>query len=213
MGQNLIWQYYYPGKHGALQRGHQICVDAMCAYAAMVGADHQFHDYKPKMTDNPYYEVFAIFSEEYDDYDTILAVDADIIPAIGLTENIFDWSGNWATRDIDHWKQKRATRMPVYDSIGGNGGVYKFTRKERQRMRPYLSEVFKTNQMDRHGQDEYGMHVLLHYAGMIGEPLDVRWNERWVKKNPNAFFHHCQGQGDLMPRLEELKNEGLCNYN
>ena len=88
---NLIYQYWLGNPGIAVQHG----VENMKAYAARIGAEHEFQKnptWAKQKCDYPqYYNAFApIWEDRFSEYDKILFVDTDVFAVDGLNENIFD---------------------------------------------------------------------------------------------------------------------------
>lgn len=178
----------------------RISWDQMREYAQRVGAVYQLligTPFDPRLSN--YAQKLALFDEQFDDYDTVVMVDSDEIPAKGLTKDLFTVEGNG-------WHQARSHRrvchyFPTLTSPHvpfWGGAVYRFERELRQQLRPFLRhpEAWKFDVNITYGYDEGILHRAAVLAGLQStSPHQYYFGKVWCQDNdePNpemaCFFH------------------------
>ena len=185
--------------------------ESMKRYAARMGADYKFFTHHIwDDTFLPQFQCLWMFEEEQDEYDTIVFADADICVRIGVTDNIFEDEGhalNFAYRDAYRsWHKKakvRSPQIPCDESIPGfNGGIYKFTREERQQLRPHINEA---KELCRPGcfHDEMLLNVAMSRASFEPKIIAEKWN--WCFEYPQ-FPGRDIRNGNFIHIMHDKKN-------
>ena len=213
---NLLFQFWIgePKNNPVLRPSRE----SMRRYATRMGAEYKYFDHKFwDETFLPQFQCMWMFEEEQDKYDTIVSVDTDICVRIGVTENIFEAPGNalnFAYRDAyRQWHAKakvRSPQIPCDESIPGfNGGVYKFTREERQALRPHINEV---KELCRPGcfHDEMLLNVAMSRAGFKPVILEDKWNWRIElppQRDPKLgnFYHIMHDKKNIYKQFKKAR--------
>lgn len=181
---NLIYQYW----DGDLRSGVAASTKNMAEYAERIGADHKFfHNqewYKGKIKGNYKYwgSLHPVLTEEFDEYDNVLFLDADIFAVDGLEENVFDGFDadlGMCTEPFQP-KQRVITR--------GN-----ITSKQDEKWAKMVKRKYNLT-MPRN-EDNL---LKVYNTGFIMYSREGRMKARKLFVNPNQYITECQSAG-LIP--------------
>lgn len=141
---------HWSGNLGELEK---LSTENIKAYADFCGADYRL--LKGSVLDArlaPQSQKVYAFNEEFDEYDIVVMMDADMFTRKGMTKNIFtDEKGIGRHYKVQpHLVQSLARRYPLlgdanYPYIGGS--IYRLEREIRQKLRPHfhLNEMIQFN--------------------------------------------------------------------
>jgi len=156
---NLILQHY----SGDIDPLARLSIENIEEYA-----DLNWNDYKLlrgpvfNASLSPQCQKLAILDEQFDDYDNVVMLDADMFAR--TSKNIFDATGMGRHTKIQAKLLSRISyRYPDFankDAPYWGGAVYKFDRKTRQKLRAVIPDIGKLIEMDRMLRDESIMHYL-----------------------------------------------------
>lgn len=189
----------------------------MRAYANRMGADYRMltgFPLDPRLT-APCQKVYMLWPE-FDAYDVVCMVDADMFAAKGLGEDVFERTGVGWYHDGSHPRACR--KNPKLTSMKApfwGGAIYVTRRALRERLRDEydFAEAVEFNDRGR-TEDEGIMHRLAMRAGLEHGPLwyfDKRWCYGNCEPNPGqaAFIHVRQRPGTRVENIAELRRRGL----
>ena len=151
-------------------------------YAIRCEADYQLlrgNVFHPKLTAPC--QKLVMLTEQFDEYDIVVMLDADMFTRRGMTGNIFTVPGIGMTTDFQKsLLVNMKKRFPTFVNLNypyWGGAIWKLTRKQRQTLRKHISEkdllVFNGNY-----EDEGIMHRLATLSNMK-EPNALPGGNSW----------------------------------
>ena len=214
-GVSLIYQYY----EGEMSYVIKKCTEAMRRYAERIGSEYRLERRPLHISlpaSNPYIRALdGFYNDKFDRFSNVVVVDADVHPRRNLDLSVFDVSGHMAYHEpteYNRWKRKRSTRgIPVFQRIGGNGGIYKLTQLERKKVKEVLLEAIKMQEKyySANHHEEYIMHCAFELADIHGEDMGMEWNYTHRSKDytpiENAKFFHLIYNGTKEDSYEAVK--------
>jgi len=211
---NLMMQHY----NGTMKELELKSMANIQAYAKLIGAEYKLIEGKPfdENLANETQKVHMIH-EEFDEWDNICMVDIDKFTPVGMTDNVFDWSGIGLYEPIQQGLHRTlARRFPHLCSVESpywGGAIYKMSRKVRRALRVGL-DGNRDWTYTHPFVDEGVMSTLAFRAGFKtnapGMIIDKRWCQCSYLPNPqNAKFIHIRTkitpQGPKRTKLENYK--------
>lgn len=175
---NIILQHW----QGPMNELVEKSTESMKAYADSIGADYEFIRgvvFMPRIAHklDPPCQKLVYLDEKYDEYDTVVMVDADMFVRDGCEANIFtDDSGIGRHTAIQTaLRQNLVGLYPEYGSVDApywGGSVFRLPREVRQMFRGALTEEIVMT-FSRRYHDEGVMHALANKLGMRHSDPDV----------------------------------------
>lgn len=163
---NIILQHW----SGELSGIAKLSVDNISEYAKRIGVEYRLlrgNLFHPGLT-APCQKLHML-SDEFDDYDMVVMLDADMFVRRGMTENVFtDTDGIGRHTDIQeilHGKLVKAgCGSPDHPYWGG--AIYRLDRELRQGLRAKIGDIELFNYNGAHFEDEGIMNLLAMKAGV-----------------------------------------------
>jgi len=192
---NIILQHW----SGAMNRLTELSVANMSRYADKIGADYRLlrGDLVNPSLSAPCQKIYML-DAEFDGYDMVVMVDADMFTRKGMTENVFtDVVGvgrHTKVQDELHVKLKRKHPGASLEHPYWGGSIYRLDRKIRQRLREGIVESEMIPYSGNY-EDEGIMNLLAKHAD-IGVQSDTylpdnHWNHGSFEDGVEgaAFIH------------------------
>lgn len=195
---------------------------AMSAYADSIGADYVMlrgARFDERLTAPC--QKLAMLSEEWDGYDDVCMVDADMFPRKGMTDDVFEIFGfgihhpSAHARVCRHLKKWTSPTAPFW-----GGAIYRLPRDARRILRAHYSyEWAKVFNSRGCGEDEGIMHRLAFLAGWqhSGHPVYFSQHWAWPSYDPRPDLgnfihvrHHNNGKPSTkMQEYGRLHAQGI----
>lgn len=167
---NLILQHW----SGEINGLTELSVENISRYAEKVGADYRLlrgNVFHPTLS-APCQKLHML-NEEFDEYDMVVMIDADMFVRKGMTENVFtDVTGIGRHTEIqDHLHRwlVRHTPLASKDHPYWGGAIYRLDRDLRKKLRAQIVESEMLQYNNRRCQDEGIMNRL---AALADLPID-----------------------------------------
>lgn len=199
-----------------------LSIASMRAYAAQIGAEYRLLTglcFEPRLS--PPCQKIAMLQPEFDAYEDVAMVDADMLARKGLEEDLFTVPGYGIYHPEAHRRILRnVPRLPSSVHAFWGGAVYRFPRDLRIRLREqYVFEEALPFNCRGNGVDEGIMHRLAVRAD-IGHTRDSYFGQEWAwasyDEHPERgkFIHirHHDGKGhrcDKMDVYRDLQQRGV----
>jgi len=210
---NIILQHW----SGDMNKLTELSVASMSQYAETVGADYRLlrgDVFNPSLS-APCQKLYML-DAEFDDYDMVVMVDADMFTRKGMTENVFtDVVGigrHTAIHNALHKKLKIKHKSASLKHPYWGGSIYRLDRELRQTLRAGIdeSEMLPYNE---NYMDEGIMNLLAKHANIqVGDGTylpDNHWNHGSFEKDvEGAAFIHIRmkmWRGDKLVRAPKLE--------
>ena len=208
---NIILQHW----SGHIDSLTQMSIDNIKEYSEFCGADYRLMTgdcFHPRLS-SPCQKV-VMLSEQFDEYDNVVMMDADMFTRTNLNKNIFNESGmgrHWGIQDkLVENLQRRFPLLgdPKYPYWGGS--IYKFDRETRKLLRSHL-EVHEFSQFDGNYEDEGILHRLAVRAKMPINENTYLERDRWNKSSfepdvEDSYIVHIRPKrvqgGPKYPKIE-----------
>lgn len=184
---NLILQHY----DGPMSEVAKLSTANIAKYAEKIGVEYKLIRGRPFMPKVQFHgkkaqtnQKLVVLSDQWDGYDDVVMLDADMFTVKGLKENIFDQKGIGICPD--HVQQNAWARMqnrfPQFSTgrhAYWSGSVYKLTKAQRKEMRRHMVP-FEIQQIGNTVfADEGIMHrlaMLADYECVSDNILDHKWS-------------------------------------
>lgn len=199
-----------------------LSTEAMADYSLRIGADYLFirgNQWDDRLS-APCNKLIML-SEDYDDYDDVSMVDADMFPVRSLTEDVFALDGFGIYHPEAHRRVLRhLPRLSSPRAAFWGGAIYRLPRSVRIALRREydFAEARRFNNRGN-GEDEGILHRLAMRAGIDHHPLSY-FGQEWAWASYAAdfttarFIHirHHNGKGKLVDKMtvhRDLKARGI----
>jgi len=211
---NIILQHW----NGPQDELTRLSLDNINTYAIHCSADHRVVTGDYLKGHSAPCQKLIMLSAEFDEYDNVVMMDADMFTRTGLTKNIFDEPGIGRHYGLQqNLRRNLCRKFPLlgderYPYWGGS--IYKLDRATRQRFRKLLVP-HETIQFSNNYEDEGIMHRL---AVLDRMPIDGntyldkdKWNKSSFEPDvADSYIVH------IRPRVhkgQSLKQPKIENYN
>lgn len=219
---NIILQHWI----GDIDELTALSVANIRAYADLIGSDHRLVTGTVLEGHTSPCQKLCMLSADYDEYDNVVMMDADMFTRTGLTKNIFEQSGIGRHYGIqDKLVVNLCRRFPLYGNVNHpywGGSIYKLERDIRIRFRNYMSSSSDmTIAFSGNYEDEGIMHAL---AVMDNMPIDDKCyleKDKWNKSSfetdvEDSYIVHIRPKkvqgGPKFPKIEnynDLREKGI----
>lgn len=194
-------------------------------YATQVGADYRLlrkYPFSKRLT--PPCQKLHMLAEEFDDYDVVVMLDADMFTPVGMAEDVFELKGvGWNHKSAHRRVMGCLPELTSAEAPFWGGAIYRLEHGLRRLLRAEIDDQemqqFTTRE---YSEDEGIMHRLAMRAGIPvkGAYIDQRWCQASFAPNPlgaaiihmrstvrnrpgypgngrdkTANFHHFKAQG------------------
>jgi|SRR6056300_59298 len=229
---NLIYQYW----DGDMRSGVEASVKNIKEYAKRIGVEHRF-EHNPRYfankmgTESKYYGAFRpIYDTDFDSYDNVLFLDADIFAVDGLEENLFDsftgeigmctepfqpkqrtiTTGQITTQRDEHWAQilKNIWNVDLPRTEEGllkvyNSGVVLYTKEARIKARKKFVDFNQyINTMRMSGTIQfYTLDQNYLHAMVFKGGFDLQE----LDNNWNSYIHYTSDKHNPTKRLNDCR--------
>jgi hypothetical protein len=165
---------------------------------------------------SPPMQKLFMLDKKFDEYDTVVMLDADMFTKSGLAENLLEQPGigvSGYTQRRLKWKHLRTFsglihwRYPYW-----NGSLWKLTLKQRQMFRRNINKVDLQKYSNGRLEDEGVMHQLARHSKFSGGvlPGGEKWamSSWWDNLEDGAMFHirpRVRKKGPKRSKLENLR--------
>lgn len=190
---NIILQHW----SGNINELTRLSRENISAYAKQVGADYEFVEgdvVDSRLASQS--QKLIMLNEKYDDYDTVLMVDADMFIRKGLTVNVFEQPGvglftNY-TAGVFLQLQRSFPNLSDRRYAYWGGAIYKLDRDLRKKLRVHMN-INEMVQFNNSFVDEGIMHRLANLAKVEPSIIDSRWCQCSYLPNPEkAYMIHIR---------------------
>lgn len=218
MAKNIILQHW-TGPLGELE---EISSNSIQQYAKFCGADYEL------ITGNVFRKHLSapcqkmiMLDKQFDEYDTVVMMDIDMVTRKGLDKNIFtDAKGIGRHYGIQPALVKKLHQRfpllgdPRYPYWGGS--IYRLDREVRQRLRKEIVES-EINQFHNNFEDEGIMHRLAVRCNMkVDENTYLEkdlWNRSSFEENVDeGYIIHIRKKMKNTPGRPSPKQDKILNY-
>lgn len=157
---NIILQHW----SGDLNEIAKRSVENISGYADKIGVEYRLLRgdlFRPGLT-APCQKLHML-SDEFDDYDMVVMLDADMFARRGMTENVFTDTGGIGRHTAIQEKLHRKLANAGFGSLGHpywGGAIYRLDRELRQKLRAKIDDVDLSNYNGAHFEDEGIMNLL-----------------------------------------------------
>jgi hypothetical protein len=211
--------------NGPMREMEKISVQSMKDYASYLGVEYRLlegHPFQRGLSSQ--LQKLAMFNEEFDEYDTTLMVDTDMVCVKDLKDDVFELPGiGMHTPYQTEIFQKYQVRIPHMSDkryAYWGGAIYKMSRELRQMLRAHISDDDLRQSHNYKFHDEFYTHRLAMLAKLPlePEPIPAEWCYCSYKPNPkSAKMIHVRprirfGQPQKAPKIDNynmLKEQGV----
>lgn len=148
---------------------------------------------------------------EFDEYEFVLMVDADMFAVKDLYENVFEVDGTGLfsefTRKVFLACQKRHPRHTSANHAYWGGAIYKLSRARRIALRQHIREA-DLLEFNESFHDEGIVHRLATLTGIKQDRMPDRWCHCSYRPNPEsaAMIHvRTKCEGGRRPKIENYR--------
>lgn len=225
---NLILQHY----DGPLSDIAKLSVSNIEKYAKQIGAEYKLIRGKPFMPQFNFQgkkaatnQKLVVLSSQWDDYDQVVMMDADMFTVKGLQESIFDAEGVGICPQhvIDNAWARMQQRFPQFSTgrhAYWSGSIYKLDKRMRKELRSHMTPYEIKTIGDSVFADEGIMHRLAVLADIECNKdyiLPQKWSYCSYLPNPkkNGAIIHMRKNHPLPEGGKDMNNkcEKIDSYN